>query len=99
MVWCQNRRSSRDDPRDFWIDQDMDDLQAPPSEPPGSGSEPTSDPLKSISLTSTAPWPPELRPGEGQLVRPFEARQRRSEERRVGQECVRPGRSRGSANH
>src|SRR3546814_2827551 len=54
----------------------MDDLQAPPSEPPGSGSEPTSDPLKSISLTSTAPWPPELRPGEGQLVRPFEARQR-----------------------
>src|SRR3546814_8505859 len=37
---------------------------------------PTSDPLKSISLTSTAPWPPELRPGEGQLVRPFEARQR-----------------------
>src|SRR3546814_5229913 len=51
-------------------------LQAPPSEPPGSGSEPTSDSLKSISLTSTAPWPPELRPGEGQPVRPFEARQR-----------------------
>src|SRR3546814_17762543 len=58
------------------MDQDMDDLQAPPSEPPGSGSEPTSDPLKSISLTSTAPWPPEFRPGEGQLVRPFEARHR-----------------------
>src|SRR3546814_3608099 len=76
MVWCQNRRSSRDDPRDFWDWQDMDDLQGPPSEPPGSRSEPTSDPLKSISLTSTAPWPPGLRPGEGQLVRPFEARQR-----------------------
>src|SRR3546814_19023021 len=51
-------------------------LHAPPSEPPGSGSEPTSDPLKSISMTSTAPWPPELRPGGGQLVRPFAARQR-----------------------
>src|SRR3546814_17412704 len=54
----------------------MDALQAPPPEPPGSCSEPTSVPLHSISRTSTAPWPPELRPGEGQLVRPFEARQR-----------------------
>lgn len=53
----------------------MDDLQAPPSEPPGSETEPTSTPLKSKALNSTS-WQPELRPAEGLLARPFEARQR-----------------------
>jgi lysine 2,3-aminomutase len=54
----------------------MDDLQAPPAEPPGSEAEPTSTPLKSKALNSTAPWAPALRPGEGLRARPFEARQR-----------------------
>ena len=54
----------------------MDDLQAPPAEPPGSETEPTSTPLKSKALNSTAPWSPALRPAEGLRARPFEARQR-----------------------
>jgi lysine 2,3-aminomutase len=54
----------------------MDDLQAPPSEPPGSETEPTSNPLKSNLLNSPASWSPARRPAEGLLVRPFEARQR-----------------------
>lgn len=54
----------------------MDDLQAPPSEPPGSDGEPTSTPLKSQALNSTALWSPALRPAEGLRARPFEARQR-----------------------
>ena len=54
----------------------MDDLQAPPSEPPGSETEPTSAPRKSKVLNSTALWSPALRPAEGLLARPFEPRQR-----------------------
>src|SRR3546814_20120899 len=54
----------------------MDDLQAPPSEPPGSDSEPTSTPLKSKALNSPSSWTPELRPAERLLIRPAEARQR-----------------------
>ncbi|MGF1630787.1 MAG: KamA family radical SAM protein [Kiloniellaceae bacterium] len=54
----------------------MDDLQAPPSEPPGSETEPTSNPLKSNLLNSPASWSPARRPKEGLPGRPFEARQR-----------------------
>src|SRR3546814_4128342 len=54
----------------------MDDLQAPPSEPPGSETEPTSTPLKSKALNSPSSWTPELRPAERLLIRPAEARQR-----------------------
>src|SRR3546814_7526166 len=54
----------------------MDDLQAPPSEPPGSETEPTSAPLKSKALNSPSSWTPELRPAERLLIRPAEARQR-----------------------
>ncbi len=60
----------------------MDDLQAPATEPPGSGSEPTANSLTSKLLISPASWSPQLRPldgarpGDGLLSRPLVPRQR-----------------------
>jgi lysine 2,3-aminomutase len=54
----------------------MDDLQAPPSEPPGSPSEPTSTPLSSNLIELTNARPSSWRQAEGLLSRPFEPRQR-----------------------
>lgn len=54
----------------------MDDLQAPPAEPPGSGAEPTATALTSKSLIPPASWAPQLRPDDGLLSRPLASRQR-----------------------